>query len=130
MESTLWSDYSEFGIGLFAIMAPFATIPLLLSETAGFTAAQRRLAILTEIVAACIMLSLMVVLGEWLIVSLGTTIASFQIAGGLVIGLVGLSMMGTIVMPDTDSDGDGGRAFAHACRRCAAGASNDGRSGP
>ena len=88
-----WTDYTRFGITLFALINPFTKIPYCLSVCGpGNTKALHRLA-LSSTVSMIVLLLLMHFAGEIILLSLGTTLASFQVGGGLVIILTGLALM-------------------------------------
>ncbi|HYE52010.1 MAG TPA: MarC family protein [Azospirillaceae bacterium] len=88
-----WSEYSRFGIALFAILTPFAAIPIFLSLTEGREDRERaaiaRQAVLT--VAAVLVTSAF--LGDFILRILGTSLDSFRVGGGLVLLLMALSML-------------------------------------
>ena len=89
-----WTDYTRFGITLFALINPFTKIPYCLSVCGkGDTKSLAAIAV-SSTVSMTALLLLMHFAGEVILVSLGTTLASFQIGGGLVIVLTGLALMG------------------------------------
>jgi multiple antibiotic resistance protein len=88
-----WTELTRFGIGLFALLNPFTALPYVLGVASG--AGSR--AILTMAAAStatmiCVLLA-MHILGETVLVTLGTSLPSFQIGGGLIIVLTGLAML-------------------------------------
>lgn len=89
----MWTDLTRFGIGLFALLNPFTTLPYVMGVAAGGGSR----AILTMAAAATAtmiaVLLAMHVAGEAVLVTLGTSLPSFQVGGGLVILLTGLSML-------------------------------------
>ena len=90
------SDYSahlQFIVGLFAMMDPIATIPIMLGLTAGLTGRQYRQVAMTATMAVMIILVGAQYSGIWLLDLLGTSLGSLEIAGGLVIGFTGFSML-------------------------------------
>jgi multiple antibiotic resistance protein len=88
-----WNQLTQFAISLFALLNPFAAIPYVLGAAAG-AGARGVLALAASATATMLVVLLsMHFVGEVLLVSLGTTLASFQIGGGLVIVLTGLSML-------------------------------------
>ena len=95
----------DFIIGLFAMMDPLAAIPMLLAVTAGFTGTQRRLTVLMALVGMLVILLGAQYSGVLLLETLGTSLASFQIAGGLVIAWSGFSMLRAVQEePDRPTD--------------------------
>lgn len=87
-------DYIRFAVSLFAVLTPFGAIPVFLSLTEWQSgeekAATARQAITTVFVVLCIA----GLFGEWLLRLLGTSFASFQVGGGIVLLLMALSMLG------------------------------------
>ena len=90
------SDYSahlQFIVGLFAMMDPIGTIPIMLGLTASFTGRQYRQVAMTATLAVMIILVGAQYSGVWLLDLLGTSLGSLEIAGGLVIGFTGFMML-------------------------------------
>src|ERR671922_506290 len=88
-----WTEFTRFGIALFALLNPFAAIPYVLVAAGGL-----RMRGVLVMAAACTATMIVILLGmhvagEALLVTLGTTLPSFQIGGGLIILLSGLSML-------------------------------------
>lgn len=86
-------DYTRFLISLFAILTPFAAIPIFLSLTQGrgdaYRAATARSAVLTVI---CVLI-VAALAGELILRIVGTSLDSFRVGGGLVLLLMALSML-------------------------------------
>ena len=87
------SEYARFVISLFAILSPFAAIPLFLSLTNGFDTQQksRTAAAASATVAAVLIVSGFA--GEPILAALGTSLDAFRVGGGIVLLLVALSML-------------------------------------
>ncbi len=87
------TDLTRFGIGLFALLNPFTTLPYVLGVAGG--AGSRGILTMAAAATATMIAVLLAMhfLGEALLVTLGTSLPSFQIGGGLVILLTGLSML-------------------------------------
>jgi multiple antibiotic resistance protein len=104
-----WGDLTRFGIGLFALLNPFTKLPYVL----GIASGAGKGAVLTmagsATAAAIGMLLFMHVLGEPVLVALGTSLPSFQVGGGLVIVLAGLRML-------KDAPPPGASGLAHVDR--------------
>lgn len=96
MNGAEFTDHYEFIIGLFAMMDPLAAIPMLLAVTVGFSATERRTTVLSAFIAMTTILLVAQYSGVWLLDTLGTTLASFQIAGGLVIAWSGFTMLNNV----------------------------------
>jgi len=93
MGQTETVHHLDFIIGLFAMMNPLAAIPMLLAVTVGFSGAGRRLTVLAAFVGMLVILLGAQYSGVLLLDTLGTSLASFQIAGGLVIAWSGFTML-------------------------------------
>src|SRR5882757_6325163 len=96
MPSDLLHDlpqYARFFISLFAILSPFAAIPLFLELTDGFTTGQksRTAAAASATVGAVLIISGLA--GEPILAALGTSLDAFRVGGGIVLLLVALSML-------------------------------------
>jgi multiple antibiotic resistance protein len=96
MPSDLLHDlpgYARFLISLFAILSPFAAIPLFLTLTDNFDTQQksRTAAAASATVAAVLIISGLA--GELILTALGTSLDAFRVGGGIVLLLVALSML-------------------------------------
>ncbi|MEM7120193.1 MAG: MarC family protein [Pseudomonadota bacterium] len=97
-----WSEYTRFTVGLLALVDPFTSIPLFLALTAHLTSNGRIKAALAAAVTVTITLLLFQYTGESVVEALGSSLPSFQIAGGIVIAIVGLQMLAMTPMPEVD----------------------------
>ena len=89
MSVDLWKDL----ITLIAVVDPIGTIPIYLTATAGMTAAaQRRVAIRATFIAAGV-LTAFIVVGQIVLDGMGIALASYQVAGGIVLFLFALQMV-------------------------------------
>jgi len=88
-----WTEYSRFFTALFVILDPFAAVPILLALTRKFTNSERGKAV--NIAAATVFLVLLIssLLGESMLLAMGTSLASFRVGGGIVLLLMSLSML-------------------------------------
>ncbi|GAB4166638.1 MAG: YchE family NAAT transporter [Rhodocyclaceae bacterium] len=86
-------------IALFAIVDPVGTIPVFLSATRGFSDAQRALAARVAAITVFGVLAAFTLLGEPFLAFFGIRIASFSVAGGLLLLLLALSMVQAHVSP-------------------------------
>jgi multiple antibiotic resistance protein len=86
-------EYGRFLISLFAILSPFAAIPLFLTLTDGFDTGQksRTAAAASATVAAVLIISGLA--GESILRALGTSLDAFRVGGGIILLLVALSML-------------------------------------
>src|SRR5258708_36904974 len=86
-------EYARFIISLFAILSPFAAIPLFRTRTDGFDTLQKSgtAAAASATVAAVLIVSGFA--GEPILAALGTSLDAFRVGGGIVLLLVALSML-------------------------------------
>ncbi len=80
-------------IALFAIVSPITAIPVFLTLTAGFSATERRSVALKTALVSGLTLLVAYFLGEIILGLLSIDINAFRIAGSLVIGGIGWSMV-------------------------------------
>ena len=80
-------------ISLFVIVDPFGLIPPFLAMTTRHTAADRVRIARTASLVACGILLFFLILGGWLIQAMELKLSSFQIAGGIVLMIIGLDML-------------------------------------
>ncbi len=83
---------SEF-VTLFVILDPAGVLPIFVALTADFDPAQRRRAAVLAILVSFGVLAFFIVAGEILLQLMGIPLRSFQIAGGIVLFLYGVSMV-------------------------------------
>jgi multiple antibiotic resistance protein len=80
-------------VALLAIMNPIGNIPLFLAMTDGDEPAQRKRTALVTALAVMITLFVVAVAGAHILEAFGITIDDLRIAGGLVLLLIGISML-------------------------------------
>jgi len=95
MES--WSEYSRFAIALFAILTPFAAIPIYLGLTEGRTDRERAGIARTAVLTVAAVLISSALLGDAVLAVLGTSLHSFRVGGGIVLLLIALSQLNATV---------------------------------
>lgn len=88
-----FAEYSQFFIGLLAIVDPLGAIPVFLVLTARQTAKTKRATIRLTVLSVFSVLIASLLLGEWILSVLGISINAFRCAGGLVLLLMALSML-------------------------------------
>lgn len=103
--------HAAFVITLIAVLDPFMAIPFFLAMCAERPAAERhRIARVATLTVAAILIGAALV-GESLLELLGTSLASFRIAGGLVLLLMALAMLqarpGNVRQTPEEADGLG-----------------------
>ncbi len=88
------SDYLlNAAVTLFAALDPIALAPVFLVLTTGRSAeARRRIARSASIIAACVLIGFSL-LGEWLLETLGISLAAFRLAGGLLLFAISFEMV-------------------------------------
>ncbi len=84
---------------LFAIMDPFISVPVFISLTRRETRDKKRLIALEAVGIAALLLFVFLIFGQGLLDFLGITIASMQIAGGILLGIMGLELVLGISFP-------------------------------
>lgn len=85
----LWKDL----ITLIAVVDPIGTIPIYLTATMGMSAAtQKKVAIRATFIAAGV-LTAFIVVGQIVLDAMGISLASYQVAGGIVLFLFALQMV-------------------------------------
>lgn len=86
-------DFVAVFIVFFAVIDPIGTVPVFIAATRGYDAkAKRKIAILSGVVAAMILL-FFVVAGELILTAMSIPLPAFQIAGGIVLFIFALSMI-------------------------------------
>ena len=100
-------DLTELGkatISLFAIVDPIGSIPLFLSATHGWTAPRRNMAARAAALTVFIVLGVSAFLGEAILRFFGISLASFSVAGGILLLLLSVSMMQARYVPMRQTD--------------------------
>jgi multiple antibiotic resistance protein len=88
-----WTDLIKLTVALLAIVDPFASVPIFLSITAGYTQDERRR--VTQVVAITVfcVLGVAALIGTQVLRFFGISIPSFLIAGGILLLLMAISML-------------------------------------
>lgn len=94
-----WTEYTRFIIALFAILTPFAAIPIFLSLTEGQSEKEKAHTARTAVLTIAILLITAAFLGDSILRLIGTSLHSFRVGGGLVLLLMALAMMNARVSP-------------------------------
>lgn len=99
-----WNEYSRFFIALLVILDPFFAVPIFLGLTQGVSKRHRgRIATVTAL-SVFLVLAVAAVLGESLLHTLGASLGSFRVGGGMVLLLMALTMLrADPPAPSTDS---------------------------
>lgn len=93
MNGVDWTEYAKFSVGLVSIVNPIGTIPVFLNLTHDHTPEARRSVALSAALAVAVILVIALLAGEAVLAFFGITIASFRVAGGILLLLMALSML-------------------------------------
>jgi multiple antibiotic resistance protein len=104
--------------GFFAIMNPLANAPIFLGLTQGFDTSERRKTALRAVLVAFFVVAVFSLLGQVLFSVFGITVASFRVAGGLIVFSIGFKML------------EGRPSTVHHTKRAVAAARADGAMRP
>jgi multiple antibiotic resistance protein len=91
------SAYVRFSLlalsSIFFLVDPFAALPTFLAVTAGSDAARRRAMARKASITAFVVLTSFAVAGHYIFKMFGITLPAFEIAGGIILLLIGLDML-------------------------------------
>jgi len=87
------TEYTKFLIGLFAIVDPLGAIPVFIALTVHQSREQQQKTARLTVVSVFAVLMVALLLGEWILWAFGISIDAFRCAGGVVLLLMGLSML-------------------------------------
>ena len=90
---TEFSDYLNSFIALFAVSNPIGNLPIYLGLTADRSPKERQQTIRTASFAFAIILLVSLLMGQTILAAFGISIASFRVAGGFLIFLMGFHML-------------------------------------
>ena len=91
--SSVWQEIITEFVTLFVVIDAFGAASVFLALTVDRTPAERRRIALKSVVVAAIILITFLIVGRILLSAMGISITAFQIAGGLILFLFGLSMI-------------------------------------
>jgi len=101
------SAYVRFSVlalsSIFFLVDPFAALPTFLAVTAGADAQRRRKMAWKASVTALVVLSAFAVAGQYIFKMFGITLPAFEIAGGVILLLIGLDMLEAKRSPTQES---------------------------
>lgn len=89
----MWDNLLRDAVTLFVVIDPVGLLPIYVSVTRFLTPTQRRAAAFRAIGVSAVILLLALVGGQFLLEALHVRLASFQVAGGIVLFLLGLQML-------------------------------------
>ena len=87
------AEYLQKLVGAFAVVNPFSTIPVFISLTASYSAKERERVARVTATSVFIILVVAFFIGGVLLQFLGISVASFRIAGGILILMMAFSML-------------------------------------
>ncbi|MGD8593024.1 MAG: YchE family NAAT transporter [Gammaproteobacteria bacterium] len=88
-----WTEYIKFFTGLLAIVNPIGAVPMFLSLTTNQSTGERNRTSVLAAATVLMVLGVSLLMGEAILHFFGITIASFRVAGGILILLIAISMM-------------------------------------
>jgi multiple antibiotic resistance protein len=80
-------------VSVFAIVDPIGTLPFFVALTGGFSESDRRLVGDRAVLVLVVLLTLFALLGRFLFSAFGFTLQAFEIAGGILLFIVGYDML-------------------------------------
>lgn len=92
-ELASWNEYTKLLIGLFVISAPIAAIPIFISLSGGFPYKEKLNLAAAAAITYGVTLVAFVLFGEMVLGIFGISIASFKVAGGILLLINALEMI-------------------------------------
>jgi multiple antibiotic resistance protein len=110
------SAYVRFSVlalsSIFFLVDPFAALPTFIAITAGSDKARRRRMARKASLTALIFLSAFALAGQYIFKMFGITLPAFEIAGGVILLLIGLDMLEARRSPTQETSGDAEEAVS------------------
>src|SRR5277367_107698 len=101
------SAYVQFSVlalsSIFFLVDPFAALPTFLAVTEGADAPRRRKMAWKASITALVVLSAFALAGQYIFKMFGITLPAFEIAGGIILLLIGLDMLEAKRSPTQES---------------------------
>ena len=88
-----WNEYLQLSAGLISVVNPIGAIPSFIALTANRTLADRRQTAMVCASAVAGVLLTALIAGEAILHFLGISLASFRVAGGILVLFMGISML-------------------------------------
>ena len=88
-----WTEYTRFIIALFLILNPFTALPIFLSLTKTYNTIERGHIANISAISVFLVLVVATLTGETLLQTMGTSLASFRVGGGIVVLLIAIAML-------------------------------------
>ncbi len=89
----MWDPIVKDFVYFFAVIDPVGTIPVFLAYTIGYDAVMRKKVALKAFVISTLILLGFVIVGQFFLEAMSIPLSAFQIAGGLVLFIFGLTMI-------------------------------------
>src|SRR6201992_4415706 len=116
---TLHSNYVRFSglavSSIFFLVDPFAAIPAFLAITAGADKQRQKRMAARGALTCLIVLTTFALAGKVIFRMFGITLPAFEIAGGLILLLIGLDMLEARRSPTQETSGEAEEAAAKEC---------------
>ncbi|WP_213804018.1 MarC family protein [Granulicella sp. dw_53] len=107
LENSVYVRFSVLALSsIFFLVDPFAALPTFLAVTEGADAGKRRRIAGKASLTALVFLSAFAVGGQYIFKMFGITLPAFEIAGGIILLLIGLDMLEAKRSPTQESSGD------------------------
>src|SRR6202789_1568099 len=107
LEGSVYVRFSVLALSsIFFLVDPFAALPTFLAVTAGQDDAKRRKTARKASLTAFVVLTTFAVAGSFIFKMFGITLPAFEIAGGVILLLIGLDMLEAKRSPTQESSGE------------------------
>src|SRR5208282_2609442 len=98
--------YAAIIVTVVALVDPVGTLPFFVALTEGFDAKDRRVVLHRAIATLGIVLTLFALMGRFVFLAFGFTLAAFEVAGGIILFLVAYDMLRGEITRTKVSPGD------------------------
>jgi len=85
--------YAAVIVTVFAIVDPIGTLPFFVSLTEGFSESDRRVILTRAVLVLGAILTVFALVGRFIFLAFGFTLAAFEIAGGIILFIVAYDML-------------------------------------
>ena len=101
-----WTEYTKLLGGLIAIVNPLGAVPIYLSLTASLSVAEKKKIAIVAAISTAIILIFFSLAGTAILTFFGITIDAFRVAGGMLLLVMALNMMGATAQQEQSTDPD------------------------
>ena len=113
LERSIYVRFSLLALSsIFFLVDPFAALPTFIAVTAGSDGPRRKRIARKASLTALIFLSTFAIAGRYIFMMFGITLPAFEIAGGVILLLIGLDMLEARRSPTQETTGDAEAAAA------------------